>query len=101
MREFPYSFDPVLVWKGNFSQTTDCLDSDRLMQWDYDKFNACCNEVWGNTGQMFYNRSPEEIEIFLRKYLGIALVLTGVEIACNACNGYPYWSFYFKKGEGK
>lgn len=96
--KFPYSFSATAVWKGdNFSNTTDSIDTDRLMQWDYDQFNASCRKVWGNEGQAFYNRNPEEIEMFLRDYLKMEdLNLTGVEICCHMGNGYPYWTFFFE-----
>lgn len=101
MSQYPYSFSSIAVWKGdNFSKTTDAIDTDRLMQWNYEQFNASCRKVWGNEGQAFYNRSPEEIELFLRDYFKMEeLNLTGIEITCHMGNGYPYWTFYFENQE--
>jgi hypothetical protein len=54
-------------------------------------------EVWNNEGQYFNNRKPQDIEIFLSKYLEKSITLTGIEEGCNVSNGYPYWIFYYKE----
>lgn len=96
--DYPYSFTNTAVWKGdNFQSTTDSVSSDRLKGWDEERFVESCRKVFGDDKQSFYNRSPEDIEVFLRECIGINLNLTGIEIACNASNGYPYWVFYFAK----
>ena len=98
MQDYPYSFTNTAVWKGdNYQKTTDFVCSDRLRGWDPEKFDQACKEVFGDKSQVFYKRSPEDIEKFLKKAIGIDLELTGIEIACNATNGYPYWVFYFAK----
>ena len=66
-RDYPYSYDAYCVYKSdNWSPMDDVCYSDRLMQWDYDKFTDCMKEVWGErAGQYFDNKEPEDIQNFL------------------------------------
>ena len=97
-RDYPYSYDAYCVYKSdNWSPMDDVCYSDRLMQWDYDKFTDCMKEVWGErAGQYFDNKEPEDIQKFLRWYYSRNVVLTGIEKGYNVGNGYPYWIFYYK-----
>lgn len=70
--------------------------SDRLYEEDSEKYDRAYKAVWGNTGQMFYNRKPEEIERFLSLYLGKTVVLTTVIQETDVSNGYPYWVFRYR-----
>lgn len=100
MREYPYSYDEFVVWKSDdYKRSADnhTVCSDRMYQWDYKKYNKCCREVWGNEGQYFDNRSREDIERFLQLYFGHDLKLVAIAQACNASNGYPYWTFYLRE----
>ena len=94
---WPYSYDPYVVWKGNYIKgENETVYSDRLMQWNYEKFNKCCKEVWDNEGQYFSGRSATEIERFLSLYFEKEIELTVIMQGCNVSSGYPYWIFYFK-----
>ena len=96
---YKYSYDPYCVYKSNNWSIKDTGDySDRLMQWDYDKFTNCMKEVWGERcGQHFDNKEPKDIEKFLSLYHNKNIEITGIEKACNVSNGYPYWIFYYKE----
>lgn len=77
------------------------LYSDRMIDWDRDLYNECCEKVWNNHKHNFDGRKIEEIEKFLRLYLGTPVKVYGVITEINAFNGYPYWAFYYdeiKKG---
>ena len=75
--------------------------SDRLFQWDSQKYNQCCREVWKNEAQSFYDRDASDIEKFLQLYLGDSNVrLCRVLQDENRATGYPYWRFdYVVAGE--
>lgn len=73
------------------------VDTDRLMDWDFDKYNECCMKVWGNTGQCFDRRSLTEIEDFLSLYFDSEVVIYGMIMNKNAFNGYPYWTIYYSE----
>lgn len=98
--EYPYSYDAFVIFKDpEWNPHDEVVYSDRLRQSDHAKFDECCMAVWKSDGQQFYDRSPEQIEKFLRLYFGDdQLKLTGVEQECNVSNGYPYWIFFFRKG---
>lgn len=99
--EYRYSYDPFVIWRGNgFDKDKNYLGdySDRLFQWNSDRYNECCEQVWGNKGQYFDCRTPEEIQKFLQLYYGDDnLVLYQIVEGCNQGNGYPYWIFYTKE----
>lgn len=97
-KDYPYSYDAYCIYKSDdWSPNDSGTYSDRLMQWDLDKFTRCAKKAFGiNCGQYFNNKKPEDIEKFLSLYFDQELKLTGVEQACNQCNGYPYWIFYYK-----
>lgn len=98
--EYPYSFDHYCVYKTiDFDQTTHTIYSDRMRQWDSEKFDTCHEHVFGNSGQYFDCRNPELIEQFLKEYFDWELSLTGIEEGCNFSNGYPYWVFYIIRAE--
>lgn len=94
--EYPYSYDPFRIYRRCYSCKDSAVDSDRMFEWDPEKFNQCCTEIWGNTGQNFTVRHPAEIERFLERYFGKRILLTGVMECCNMSNGYPYWTFYYR-----
>ncbi len=96
-REYPYSYDPYVVWKNDYVEgKSNTVYSDRLLQWDYKKFEECCMDVWGNHRQGFNDRTPEDIEKFLCKYFGKEVKLTVIMECCNVSNGYPIWIFYYE-----
>lgn len=97
--EYPYSYDPFVVWKGKYKKTDEIVYSDRLIEWDHEKFDKCCKAIWGNTIQSFDMRNPVTIEAFLSMYLEKIVTLTGIEKCCNVSNGYPIWIFYYRESE--
>lgn len=94
---YPYSYDPYVIWMGCFSDDNQAVYSDRLYQWDRDKYDKCCQEVFGDTGHVFSNRSPQKINEFLNKYFEKTVMLTAITQGCNVSNGYPYWVFYYEE----
>ena len=47
-------------------EINDTVYSDRLYQWDYEKYNKLCEKHFGDKGQYFSNRNPKNIENFLK-----------------------------------
>ena len=95
----PYSYDEYVIWKdddANLNQSIAAY-SDRLFQWDSEKYNKCCEETFKNKGQYFYEREPEEIQKFLSLYFEKEVKLTAVVQACNQATGYPYWIFLYEE----
>lgn len=95
--EYPYSYDTFVIWKKEYRKNkSQTVYSDRLKQWDAEKYNNCCQTVWDNHGQYFDRRTPEEIERFLSLYLEKRIKLTAITQGCNVSSGYPYWVFYYE-----
>lgn len=95
----PYNYDEYVIWKDeNFNnEKYSAVYSDRLYQWDSEKYNRCCQEVFANKGQQFYQREPKEIEKFLSMYFEERIKLTAVMQGCNQSSGFPYWIFLYEK----
>jgi len=100
--QYPYSYDPYVVWdnRKNNKEELESVYSDRLLQWDYDKYNKCHKEVFGNEAQIFFDNNEKDIEKFLQLYfnrskLELKLIMNGANIS----NGFPYWIFFFKSNE--
>lgn len=99
--------DEVIYFGGNYDKYEGLIQfsngiepkhsvySDRLLGWNYEKFNECCQKVWGDAGQAFYSdRKPKEVEKFLRFYTDDeTLTLCRIIQYENMSNGYPYWRF--------
>ena len=95
----PYSFDTYCVYRDiEFfdmkPQDMSVAHSDRLDQWDRDKFDHACKLV-GGINSFDYN--PEIAQKFLSVYFDKEIKLLAIEKACNVGNGYPYWIFYYKE----
>lgn len=69
--------------------------SDRMFGWDANKFNECCERVFGNTGQYFFERKKEDIDRFLSLYFGKEVKTFLIASVENRSNGYPTWRFDF------
>ena len=94
----PYSYDEYVIWKDeNFNKEKySAVYSDRLYQYDYEKYNKCCQEVFENQGQRFDRRDPKEIEKFLSMYFDERIKLTAIMQGCNQSSGFPYWVFLYE-----
>ena len=96
----PYNYDEYVLWKSeNYTKEKPYsgVYSDRLFQWNHDKYNDCCQKVFKNKGQDFSKRESYEIEEFLRLYLNEKdLKLIAVLQGCNIATGYPYWVFLYR-----
>ena len=94
----PYSYEPFVTYRnGENKEINDTVYSDRLYQWDYEKYNKLCEKHFGDKGQYFSNRDPKNIENFLKEYYNNdSLELILIEEGCNYSSGYPYWIFSSK-----
>lgn len=97
--KYPYSYEAFMKWKKDYQRTDEVVYSDRLISWDYDKYNKCSKAIWGNTRQTFDMRLPKQIEAFLSMYFNKCIILTGIEQCCNVSSGYPIWIFYYRENE--
>lgn len=96
--KYPYTYDGFVVYRlGKNEEITGTVYSDRMLQWDWDKYNKCTKEVFGDTRQMFYDATPSQIEALLQLYFQKpTLKLILMMEYCNVSNGYPVWRFDYK-----
>lgn len=93
----PYSYEPFVQWIGDYhKEKSHSVYSDRMFQWDSEKYNNYCEEIFGNHGQYFDNRDPNKINQFLNKYFGKEIKLTAILQCCNVSSGFPYWRFIYE-----
>jgi len=97
----PYSHDAYCIYKNTAYENTDIREismvySDRLIQWDREKFDTCCKAVFGKILSIF-PMDPPKIQSLLQIYFGKNIKILGLEKACNVSNGYPYLIIYYKE----
>lgn len=95
----PYDFDQHAIWISEDFDKTKVYSadySDRMMEWDREKFASCTKEVFGNQKQYFDDRDPRDVEKFLIKYFGYDLKLIAIEKCCNFSTCYPIWIFHYE-----
>lgn len=95
-----YNYDPMTVYQDrDYSSYTDChtVYSDRLHQWDHEKFNKISTAKFGNDGHYWNNRSPRLISEFLSEYFGHSVKVVQIIEYCDQSSGYPVWRFDYIK----
>lgn len=76
------------------TKPTHDVYSDRLFQWNYEKYNALCQKHFSDRSQYWSDRAPENIEAFLREYFDKPfLALQTIHLYTNNATGYPVWQF--------
>lgn len=95
-KEYPCNYN-TYIYKNDYQKTDKCVYSDRLFQWNGEKFNKCRQAVKNNHSQMFYSDTPDEIQQFLNLYFEKPILLTGIKQGYNASSGFPYWEFYYRE----
>lgn len=94
---FPYTYEPYVLWEKDYKKTDSAVYSDRLFQWDSKKAEEISKDIGLNLNS-YSDKEPEKVEKWLRKYWNDEnLVLTGIEEGCNVFNGYAYWIYYYRK----
>ena len=95
----PYNFDQHVIWVSKDFDKNKIYSaeySDRMLEWDREKFARCIQEIFRNQKTYFDDRNPKDIEKFLIKYFGHKLKLVAIEKCCNISTGYPIWIFHYE-----
>jgi len=70
--------------------------SDRLFQWNSDKYDRCYMKVWGNKSQYFDLDDNKRIERFLNLYFDTNDIKVDYVLKHeNMVNRCPYWEFKY------
>lgn len=95
----PYSYDPIVQFERRDVPEGVKIESpytDRMRRWEPELFRTLQKKHFDNEGDYWDNRSPQDIEAFLRDYYSSPeLVLTKVIEHCNVSNGYPVWQLFY------
>ena len=97
--KYPYSYDGFVTYRNGENSEANCtIYSDRMIrEKEYERLST---KHFNGGGQMFFNRSGEKIEEFLRDWFDDPkLKLIFVMEYCNVSNGYPLWRFDFRKSK--
>lgn len=93
----PYDYDLHVVWMGHYDpEKASSSYSDRMQQWDPDKFKECWKKV--STGQGIYaaNKDPVTVNKFLNLYFGYEVKITAIMQGCNKNSGFPFWLYIYE-----
>ena len=68
--DYPNDFDEYIQWICDdfFDKPNHAIYTDKLYEYDSDKYKKCSIKIWGNDELDFDNRTPIEIEKFLSLY---------------------------------
>jgi hypothetical protein len=90
--EYPYAYSAHYLF-GERSDDASAVYSDRLSQWDHDKFKSALGEL---SRKHFNQFSPKDCSDFLSRYFGREVECVALAEECNVGNGYPLWIFWFR-----
>lgn len=97
----PYSFDEYVIWKGEYEKSDEAVYSDRLFQWDSEKYEKCLKEAEEMIGQKLKFDDKNGAETFLSLYFGYKVILTAIMRGCNHYDGNRFYIFFYRKKEAK
>ena len=91
--EYPYSYSAYFLWKGAKAEGDETVYSDRMRDWDAEKFREALSKVKKRLSQL----NQKEMSKFLSVYFDKKIEATALAEGCNVSNGYPYWILWFKE----
>jgi len=97
----PYSYSEFFIFRTMSReemkrQKIGADYSDRLWQWDPDKFEAASKPF----AKRFDEFTPADCSKFLSDYFGTPKECVALAEGCNVSNGYPYWIFWYRDKGG-
>lgn len=96
--ERPYGYSPFFVFGTHATiKGAECCYSDRYPLWDADKMDDALAEASIKSLGCPRPDLVPGIARFIKAYHGTEYKLVGVVEWCNVGNGFPCWSFHFKK----
>ena len=98
----PYSYDLYYTWGALPTQEDEpdviSVYSDRMYQWDSEKFNSCMRKHTGTESQLWNSISPAKLQNMFREYFDKPnLKLVRIFNGCNHGNGNPLYLVHYKE----
>ena len=92
----PYSYDAITLF-NNGDTATSSVYSDRMAQWDYEKFRKAMEEQ----GELGYDwHDGEKVTKMCQTYFdNPTLQVVKVVELCNVATGYPVWHIMYTTKE--
>lgn len=92
--DWPYSYSEHYLW-GEREEGCDAVYSDRLQQWEPEKYKEAAKIVAGSKSR-YGGWGKALTSKYLSAYFGKPVEAVAVAEGCNVSSGYPYWVFWFK-----
>lgn len=98
--EYPYAYSAHYI-KGNAETAKGCSAtySDRLRQWDHDKYRECTSIVYQtHTGSDYCwrNMTLEQCSKWMSLFYSKKIQVCAIAEECHQGNGYPIWIIFHK-----
>ena len=90
-----YGPSPCILFDSE-ERPNDTVYLDRMMQWDWDKYNAAAMRCWGTQQQVIDNLTAEQVEAFMSEYLGKPVELCKITRTTGQFNGYWYYQLDYR-----
>lgn len=99
-QELPYGYDEFFIFgdRETVKVARHAVYSDRMSQWDYDKFWAAYEEHLKGCGG-FPSAGQKSMSAFMSRYYDRPITVLALAEGCNISNGYPYWIIWFDDPE--
>lgn len=81
---------------NNGKKPTDTLYSDRMWEWDMEKYDKIATKVFGKPAQIWSSYTTEQIEQLISEYLGEEIEVCFIEVNITY-SGYSIYRADFKK----
>jgi hypothetical protein len=96
--DHPYSYSEFFIYGDRQvirSKGLEAVYSDRLQQWDYEKYERCCEEHPKAWRRPVGDRAA--MSAWMTAYMGKPVDVVALAEGCNVSSGYPYWIVWFRE----
>lgn len=98
-RDFPYSHSEYFIWRTfeRGDRTVEPYYTDRMRQWDADKYRRATDGGDRMTNWHSVPKSPADARALVRDYFGTEFECVGVAQSINVSNGYPIGVIFIRR----
>lgn len=101
-KQYPYTYNPFVIWMDdnfNLDKANIQVYSDRMREWDFDKYIECCRIVWKGCGVPINDTHilalyhyMQFVHLYFKDDMP-NFKLTAIMQGCNYGNGYEHLIF--------
>lgn len=89
--DYPYSYDPILIYKSSNFKQDKSFYSDRLVLWDKKENLDILKKKYHLNDYCWSNQPVEVLNNFISDFFEQKIEINRIIEMCNVSNGYPYW----------